>query len=158
VIITKGGAMAAHEEIEDSPTGWVAKHVRRYVESDGQDGHNYYGNDALLLTTRGRKSGKLRRTALFYGRDGDDYLVVASNGGEANDPSWYLNLLECPDVHVQVGADKFAARARVATDEEKPRLWQSMVSIFSQYAAYQEKTTRVIPVIVIEPVTGTPKA
>jgi deazaflavin-dependent oxidoreductase (nitroreductase family) len=148
--------MAAQEEIEDSPTGWVAEHVRRYVESGGKDGHTYYGKDALLLTTRGRKSGKLRRTALFYGRDGDDYLVVASNGGDANHPSWYLNLLESPDVHVQVGEEVFAARARVAGEEEKPRLWRSMVSIFAQYADYQEKTDRVIPVVVIERVTGAP--
>ena len=70
-----------NDEILDSPTGWVAKHIRTYVESGGAKGHKDSGYDSLLLTTRGRKSGKLRRTALFYGRDGDCYVLVASNGG-----------------------------------------------------------------------------
>ncbi|WP_248959927.1 nitroreductase family deazaflavin-dependent oxidoreductase [Sphaerisporangium perillae] len=134
----------------DSPTGWVAKHIQKYVESDGQDGHKFNGYDSLLLTTRGRKSGKLRRTALIYGRDGDDHVVVGSNGGADHHPAWYLNLLEHPEVDVQVGADKFAAQARVATDEEKPRLWELMVSVFPTYAGYQKKTSRTIPVVILQ--------
>jgi deazaflavin-dependent oxidoreductase (nitroreductase family) len=138
------------EEVVDSPTGWVAEHIRRYVESDGQDGHQYYGNDTLLLTTRGRRSGKLRRTALIYGRDGDDYVVVASYGGAPDHPAWYLNLQERSEVGVQVGADKFTARARTVAEEDRTRLWEMMVSLFSQYEGYQEKTTRQIPVVVLE--------
>ncbi len=146
-----GGSLTTPEpdEVVDSPTGWVAKHIKRYVESDGQDGHSYNGYDSLLLTTRGRKSGKLRRTALIYGRDGDDYLIVASNGGADDHPAWYLNLLECPEVSVQVGSEKFAAQVRTADDEEKPRLWELMVSVFPMYAGYQKKTARVIPVVII---------
>ena len=107
------------EEIFDSPSGWVAKHIRRYVETDGEEGHRWRGVNTLLLTTRGRRSGKLRRTALIYGRDADRYLVVGSQGGADEHPFWYRNLVENHDVEVQVGADTFPARARTATAEEK---------------------------------------
>src|SRR2546423_507401 len=103
-----GGRMS---EITDSPTGWVARHIRSYVRSNGKTGHRFHGHDALLLTTRGRRSGKLRRTALYYGRSDDRYLVVASGGGEPTHPAWYLNLRANPDVVVQVGAEIFVARA-----------------------------------------------
>jgi hypothetical protein len=73
--------MASQEPIFDSPTGWVQKHIQDYIESDGAKGHQWRGLSTLLLTTRGRKSGLLRRTALIYGQDGANYLLVASNGG-----------------------------------------------------------------------------
>lgn len=138
------------EEVLDSPTGWVAQHIRRYVETGGRQGHRWNGVNTLLLTTRGRKSGKLRRTALIYGRDGERYLVVASNGGSKGHPSWYLNLVSEPEVEVQVGAEVFAARARPAAAAEKPPLWQTMAEIFPQYEKYQQKTARQIPVVIIE--------
>lgn len=145
-------------EILDSPTAWVAKHVRTYVESGGTEGHKYSGKDALLLTTRGRKTGKLRRTALFYGRErsggGDRYVLVGSNGGKAQHPLWYLNLLEEPEVQVQVGSEVFKARARPATEEERPRLWRMMVGIMSHYEAFQKKTKREFPIVVLERVDG----
>ena len=143
--------MAPQEEVADSPTGWVAKHIHRYIETDGREGHEWRGVPTLLLTTRGRKSGKLRRTALIYGKDGEErYLLVASKGGAPEHPSWYLNLTEHPEVEVQVGADKFAARARTADAQEKPRLWQVMASIWPDYDGYQKKTGRDIPVVVVE--------
>ncbi|MGK5518036.1 nitroreductase family deazaflavin-dependent oxidoreductase [Micromonospora sp. URMC 107] len=138
------------ETIEDSPVEWVASHVRRYVASDGADGGKYHGYDALLITTRGRRSGTLRRTALIYGRDGDRYLLVASNGGAARHPAWYLNLCADPQVEVQVGAEKFRGTARTATAEERPRLWQVMTQVFPTYARYQKETEREIPVVVVE--------
>ncbi|GAA4599536.1 hypothetical protein GCM10023194_79870 [Planotetraspora phitsanulokensis] len=87
-------------------------------------------------------------------------MLVASNGGAPDHPFWYLNLLDCADVTVQVGAETFAARAEVAQADERPRLWELMVSVFARYAAYQAQTDRVIPVVVVtrtpEPlVTGT---
>ena len=139
------------EEVFDSPSGWVAEHVRRYVDSNGKSGHRWSGVQALLLTTRGRRSGKLRRTALIYGRDGDRYLVVASQGGAEKHPFWYLNLVENPEVEVQVGPDTFAARARTASKKEKPRLWKTMTSIWPEYDQYQARTERDIPVVIIEP-------
>jgi deazaflavin-dependent oxidoreductase (nitroreductase family) len=143
--------MGTREEVVDSPSSWVAKHVRAYVESDGRVGHEWRpGVHTLLLTVRGRKSGKLHRTALIYGRDGDDYLVVASRGGSPTHPSWYLNLVDNPDVEVQVGAETFNARARTATAEEKPRLWRTMASIWPDYDNYQTRTDRDIPVIILQ--------
>ncbi|MQA87778.1 MAG: nitroreductase family deazaflavin-dependent oxidoreductase [Streptosporangiales bacterium] len=138
------------EEVVDSPTGWVADHIRQYVETDGQEGHRWNGFPTLLLTTRGWKSGKLRRTALIYGQDDDRYIVVASYGGSPEHPYWYRNLTADPNVRLQVGADKFAARARTATPEEKPRLWSLMTSIYQPYDEYQAKTSREIPVVVLE--------
>jgi deazaflavin-dependent oxidoreductase (nitroreductase family) len=131
--------MPQDDQIHDSPEKWVSDHVRRYIETDGANGHKYYGNPTLLLTTRGRKSGLLRRTALIYGKDGANYVVVASNGGSDTHPSWLLNLLDEPQVEIQVLADKFAARARTAS------------GIFPTYNRYQAKAKREIPVVVLEP-------
>ena len=142
--------MMQQEEIFDSPTAWVAEHIQHYVESDGDNGHRWRGVETLLLTTRGRKSGKLRRTALIYGRDGDRYLVVGSRGGADQHPAWYLNLRTNPDVEVQVGAEKFRARASTAGPADKPRLWRTMASIWPEYDRYQTRTKREIPVVVLE--------
>jgi deazaflavin-dependent oxidoreductase (nitroreductase family) len=150
----------------------VAKHVQRYVASDGAKGHRFYGAPSLLLTTRGRRSGKLRRTALYYGvypgdlepavgseadpdgrrrdRAGGRYVLVASNGGAKDHPLWYLNLLADPRVHLQVGADHYEGRARVATPEELPRLWELMTGVWPSYAGYRKKTRREIPVVVVD--------
>ncbi|WP_243710953.1 nitroreductase family deazaflavin-dependent oxidoreductase [Actinomadura sp. KC216] len=136
--------------VHDNPTGWVADHIRAYVETGGKRGHVYQGRRSLLLTTRGRRSGLLRRTALFYGEDGGRYLLVASNGGAAEHPAWYLNLSADPDVTVQVGADEFAARARTATPEEKPPLWRVMAEMFPLYDTYQRKSERDIPLVILE--------
>jgi deazaflavin-dependent oxidoreductase (nitroreductase family) len=141
--------MAEQDEIHDSPTGWVAQHIQEYVETDGEKGHHWRGTPTLLLTTRGRKTGMLRRTALIYGQDGDRYVIVASRGGHAKHPAWYLNLVDNPDVEVQVGADKFSAHAHTAEGEERERLWTLMVSVFKTYESYQEKTRREIPVVVL---------
>ncbi|GAA3447121.1 nitroreductase family deazaflavin-dependent oxidoreductase [Planomonospora venezuelensis] len=141
------------DEILDSPTGWVARHIRSYVESDGARGHLYQGVPTLLLTTRGRKTGKLRRTALIYGGDGGRHLLVASNGGSAEHPAWYLNLVADPEVHVQVGAERFAARARTATAEEKAELWPIMAELFPMYDRYRAKTSRDIPLVILERIT-----
>jgi deazaflavin-dependent oxidoreductase (nitroreductase family) len=148
--MSKGDSMSEHEEVLDSPTGWVAKHIQQYVETDGQKGHIYNGTPTLLLTTRGRKSGKLYRTALIYGQDGERYLLVPSNGGSDEHPSWYRNLVETPEVDLQVGAEKFKARAHVATPEEKPALWAIMTKIFPTYNSYQKKAKREIPVVILE--------
>lgn len=144
------------EEVWDSPTDWVGEHVRKYVESNGANGHDFNGYAALLLTTRGRRSGKLRRTALIYGREDGDYVIVASNGGAATHPSWYLNLTEEPLVHVQAGAETFDARARTAGPAERPGLWRKMTELFTPYVHYQQGNEREIPVVVLEPVSPSP--
>ena len=137
------------EEVFDNPTGWVARHIRRYAESGGR----FNGQDALLLTTRGRRSGRLRRTALYYGRDGDRYVLVATTVRGGRDPAWYLNLLASPAVVVQVRSDVFPAVARAAETGERERLWQLMTGIFPKYARYEREAGRELPVVVIEPLT-----
>jgi deazaflavin-dependent oxidoreductase (nitroreductase family) len=132
------------------PPGWQKEHMRRYIESGGRDGHIWEGVTTLLLTTRGRRSGELRTTPLIYGRDGDRYLVVASRGGAPTHPDWYQNLVANPEVHVQVMADRFKARARTSTAAERPALWKTMTSIWPAYDEYQTRTTREIPLVIIE--------
>lgn len=130
--------------------GWIADHVKAYQETDGRDGHEWRGVKTLLLTTTGRKSGEPLLLPLIYGRDGDNYLIVASKGGAPGHPAWYLNLVAHPEVQLQVAADKFAARARTATAVEKPRLWETMAKIWPDYNDYQKRTPREIPVVVLE--------
>jgi len=137
--------------ITDGPPGNVARHIRAYVETDGRIGHRWRGGaPALLITTIGHKTGLHRRTALIYGKDGDQYVVVASGRGHNQHPAWYLNLLKHPEIEVQVGAEKFAALARTATPDERARLWPMMASIWPSFNKYQAKTDRVIPVVVLE--------
>jgi deazaflavin-dependent oxidoreductase (nitroreductase family) len=137
-------------EVFDNPTGWVADHIRRYVESGGTRGHRFNGKDALLLTTRGRRTGKLRRTALYYGRDGERYVLVATAVCGGGDPSWYRNLLRNPAVVVQVRSEIFAAIARPASASERPRLWDLMVTVFPKYLAYEKRAGRDLAVVVLE--------
>lgn len=139
------------QQIHDSPKGWVAAHIDEYVETGGRKGHRWRGVDTLLLTTRGRKTGKLRRTALIYREDGDGYVVVASNGGAAHHPEWYLNLVAEPRVALQVKGDVFEGTARTSSGDERSRLWQAMAEVWPDYDAYQTRAARVIPVVVIEP-------
>ncbi|MEV4286265.1 nitroreductase family deazaflavin-dependent oxidoreductase [Nonomuraea bangladeshensis] len=138
------------QEPVDSPTGWVARHIKSYTESGGKRGHLFHGAPTLLITTIGRRSGLPRRTALIYGRDGDRYLVVASNGGADGHPLWLHNLLAQPQVSVQVGAEVFDAVARPAAEDERLRLWETMTGTWPHYAAYQRKTSRQIPIVIIE--------
>ncbi|MFG1701008.1 nitroreductase family deazaflavin-dependent oxidoreductase [Nonomuraea sp. NPDC049309] len=126
------------------------EHVQRYQETDGAEGHDWNNTTVLLLTTKGRKSGKPVTTPLIYQRFGDDYLVVASKGGAPDHPQWYKNLLANPEVEVQVKADKFRARARTAEPSEKPEMWRTMVRAWPDYEEYQKKTDREIPVVVLE--------
>jgi deazaflavin-dependent oxidoreductase (nitroreductase family) len=126
-----------------------AEHVRRYRETDGEEGHDWQGTQTLILTTTGRKSGEPRSTPLIYGRSGDDYVVVASKGGADDPPAWYLNLEADPQAEIQVKADRFPVRSRVATAEEKPALWTTMNAEWPAYDEYQQKTDREIPVVVL---------
>jgi len=126
------------------------EHVDRYLATDGEEGHDWLDTQVLLLTTRGRKSGELRTLPLIYGVRGDDYLVVASNGGSRRPPAWYRNLEEDPGVEVQVKGDRFKARARDATPDEKPEMWRTMTAEWPAYDDYQKRTEREIAVVVLE--------
>ena len=129
---------------------WIVDHMKKYVETNGKEGHIWNGVPTLLLTTTGRRSGKSLMLPLIYGKDGDRYLIVASKGGAPEHPAWYVNLRAQPNVKVQVGSDKFAAKARTATKAERPALWKLMTKIWPSYDDYQAKTTREIPLVVLE--------
>lgn len=131
--------------------GWIQEHMNAYLESNGENGHIWRGVPTLLLTTTGRKSGEKLMLPLIYGQAEDNYVVVASKGGAPGHPAWYLNLRDNPNVEVQVKDDKFAANARTATPEEKPALWEQMAKLFPNYNDYQQKTSREIPVVILEP-------
>jgi deazaflavin-dependent oxidoreductase (nitroreductase family) len=127
------------------------EHVRRYLETGGAVGHEWNGVHTLVLITTGRKSGRPRRSAMIYGRDGDSLVVIASQGGAPAHPNWYLNLVAEPHVEVQAGAERFGARARTAEGDERARLWRVMARIWPNYDVYQARTERRIPVVVLEP-------
>ena len=138
---------------------WIRDHVRRYRESNGADGHLWDSKVAggpgpvptLLLTTTGRKSKRRQTLPLIYGKTKSGYAIVASKGGAPSHPAWFLNLRDDPTVDVQVAAEKFRARARVANSGERTALWQQMAAIYPPYDDYQRRTQREIPVVVLEP-------
>ena len=127
--------MTSEPIIIDSPSDWVADHIRQYVETNGEEGHIWRGVPTLLLTVTGRKSGALRRTALIYGRIGDDYVIVASKGGHPVNPLWYENLVANKEVTLQVGAEVFQAHAQtMAEDADRESAWNTMVGIWADFA------------------------
>ncbi len=109
------------------------------------------GAPVCLLTTQGRKSGQRRTVPLLYLADGDDLVLVASQGGAPQHPGWYFNLLADPRAEVQIGRRRFAVTARIVSAEEKAALWPRLVAIYPPYEAYQGRTTRAIPVMRLSP-------
>jgi deazaflavin-dependent oxidoreductase (nitroreductase family) len=126
------------------------EHIERYEATGGAEGYEWNGTTILLLHTVGRRSGREHTHPLIYRDYGDDYLIVASKGGAPEPPLWYLNLEADPEVEVQVLGDKFKARARTATTDEKPAMWEVMAKAWPAYNDYQKKTDRQIPVVVLE--------
>jgi len=126
-------------------------HITAYRESNGEIGYLWNGVPTLLLTVRGRTTGELRTSALIFGRDGDDYLVVASMGGAPQHPLWYRNLLADARAEIQVKGEHIAVEARTASPGDKPRLWKIMTDVWPNYDVYQSRTDRDIPVVVLSP-------
>ena len=102
------------------------EHVRQYEATGGKIGHDWNNTSVLVLHTIGRKSGETKKFPLIYGRDGNNYLIVASKGGAPDDPGWYKNLIAHPDVKIQVWDKVIPVRARTATAEEKKRVWPKL--------------------------------
>ncbi len=126
-------------------------HIRAYRETGGEVGYIWNGAPTLLLTATGRRSGEKRTSALIFGRDADDYLIVASMGGAPNHPLWYLNLQANPQATIQVKAETLAVVARTASAAEKARLWKIVTDVWPNYDVYQSRTDRDIPVVVLAP-------
>ena len=127
------------------------EHVRQYEATGGKIGHDWNGTSCLILHTIGRKSGETRKFPLIYGRDSADYVIVASKGGAPEHPGWYLNLLAHPDVAIQVRDKVIPVTARTGTAADKARVWPTMIAQWPDYDAYQAKTSREIPVVLLRP-------
>ena len=132
---------------------WAAKlHASVFRATNGRIGGRMVGSPVLLLVTTGRKSGQRRTTVLLFLEDGGRCVIVASNGGTATHPVWWLNLQADPEATVEIGNRKISVRATEARGEEKARLWKKLVRMYGPYESYQKKTDREIPVVVLEPV------
>jgi len=141
---------------------WMSDHVDRYLKSGGKDGHMYTmkppGMDkeitvpALLLVTKGRKSGEKYLFPLFYGETGKSYYIVASKGGADEHPDWYLNIRASEHVDVQIATQAFRATWREPEDVERHKVWDFMAGVYPPYITYQRSTARHIPVIMMTPV------
>lgn len=129
---------------------WSALHRVVYQVSGGIIGRRLVDNDMLLLTTTGRASGRSHTVPLLYLRDGDSLVVIASYGGRPQHPEWYLNLAAHPSVRVQVGSTHREMSARTATSEERSSWWPRVVAAYGDYAVYQGRTDREIPVVILE--------
>ena len=145
-------------EGEYEPPTWdlAARQVERYEASGGTEGTEAAGVPCIVLWTRGRKTGKVRKSPLMRVTDGERYAAVASMGGAPEHPSWYGNLVADPRVTVQDGPRVMDCTARVLEGEEKARWWARATAVWPPYDEYQAKTDRQIPVVVLEPVTGGP--
>lgn len=147
-------------KIPESMPKWMADHMRRYLETNGADGHLWDSTPVggpgllptLLLTTKGRKSGEPQTLPLLYGRTDKGFVIIGSKGGAPKHPGWYLNLQADPMVHVQVAAEHHDCRARLTSGEERTRLWDQMAKMYPPFVDYQAKTDREIPVIALDKV------
>jgi deazaflavin-dependent oxidoreductase (nitroreductase family) len=145
-------------KIDPGTPGWQQRHVELYRTTDGAEGHVLdFGRpgvpavNCLLLETTGRKSGAAKITPLIYGKDGGGFVIVASRGGAPDHPAWFLNLRDSPEVRFQVVDKKYRGAARITAGAERQRLFHMMAGLFPSYNDYQTKTTREIPVVVLEP-------
>jgi deazaflavin-dependent oxidoreductase (nitroreductase family) len=138
-------------EYEPGTSSWSRKHVEQYEATNGQRAGNLRGRPVVILTSVGARTGKLRKTALMRVEHEGHYAVVASLGGSPRNPAWYHNLVTDPHVELQDGTTKRDYAAHEATGEEKAMWWERAVEAWPDYANYQKKTKRQIPVFVLEP-------
>lgn len=131
-------------------SNWNRQTIEEFRANEGKVGGIWEGRPLLLLTTTGGRSGRHHTTPTMYLRDGDRLLVFASKGGAPGHPDWYHNLLAHPEVTVEVGPDTYQAIATPLTGEERDRFYAKQAELYPQFADYQKKTTRKIPVIALE--------
>jgi len=152
----KGERMAVQGEYEPSPRQWVRDQVELYESSGGTQGTTLRGRPVIVLTTTGARSGKLRKSPLMRVEHEGTYTAVASVGGAPKHPAWYHNVQADPHVELQDGVLRQDMTAREVTGKEKALWWDRAVAAFPDYASYQEKTDREIPVVLIEPALPAP--
>jgi deazaflavin-dependent oxidoreductase (nitroreductase family) len=129
---------------------WNTKIIDEFHAKGGRD-VGPFGDRLLLLTTRGAKSGRAHTTPLAYTRDGDKYVVIASMGGAPRHPAWYHNLVAHPDAEVEIGTERFKVHATpLPSGPERDRLYEAQAQLMPGFRSYQEKTTRIIPVVLLE--------
>jgi F420H(2)-dependent quinone reductase len=138
-------------EYAPSKSAWARKQAELYEATGGREGGDLRGRPVIVVTAVGAKTGKLRKTALMRVEHEGDYAVVASLGGAPRNPVWYYNLKKNPHVELQDGATKRDYTAREVTGNEKAAWWERAVEAYPDYATYQTKTDRQIPVFVLEP-------
>ena len=138
-------------EYEPSPAKWVRDQVELYESSGGTEGTTLRGMPVVILTSKGAKSGKIRKTGLMRVEHDGSYAAVASRGGAPTHPQWYYNLSENPRVELQDGTSRQDMTAREVTGDERAKWWERAVEAYPPYAEYQQRTTRRIPVFVLEP-------
>lgn len=131
--------------------GFMQDHIRRYLATNGEDGHLMNGLPCLVLTTTGKKSGEQRQAAVIYGKHGNSHVIIGSKGGSDTPPAWFINLAAAGRGHIQVLAEKMDVTMRVAEGAEREQLWDMMAKIFPAYIEYQKKTARQIPVVILDP-------
>jgi deazaflavin-dependent oxidoreductase (nitroreductase family) len=141
--------MPLNGEYEPSPFDWSRQQAELYESSGGSDGTSLRGRPVVVVTSVGARTGKLRKTPLMRVEHDGDYAVVASLGGAPKHPVWYYNLVANPHVELQDGPDKHDYTAREVFDEERELWWARAVETWPDYADYQTKTTRTIPVFVL---------
>ncbi len=129
---------------------WNSKIIEEFRSNEGKVGGGFEGVPMLILHTKGRKSGDPRQNPLVYQQVGDDIAIFGSKGGAPTHPDWYLNVVANPDVAVEVGTERFDGRARVLTGDEREKVWAKQKKLMSGFADYESRTTREIPVILIE--------
>ena len=143
--------MALDGIYEPSTSAHAAKQVEQYEASGGHEGNTMRGVPVIILWTRGRKTGGVRKSPLMKVRDGDRYAVVASRGGAPEHPQWYRNMIADPKVSVQDGPEVRDYVAREVSGAEKAEWWAKATAVWPDYDAYQQRTEREIPVLVLEP-------
>ena len=146
------------ESFKAGGADWQDRHLDAYLKTGGKIGHlvdftpdGGPETPCLILQTTGRKSGKPYTLPLIYGKDGQNFVIVASKGGAPADPAWFLNLEAHPQIKFQVLDAKYSGTAKIAAEPERQRLFDMMAKVYPPYIAYQEKTDRVIPVVILEP-------
>lgn len=151
--------MTELDKLVQERQAWMAEHLRTYLDSGGKEGHLVDLSDlggrgpttTLVLKTIGRQSGKELMVPLIYGKVGEEYAVIGSKAGAPEHPSWFLNLTARPQAQFQVAEQRWRGTWRIATGEERKRVWHFMADLYPPFIAYQQNTNREIPVVLLRP-------